>query len=662
MRRLILLFCILMLLVLPGCAVNNSALDNPVKNAPNNLDELPEYEGPGTFERMIADVVVAVPDFIMRFLGLKDINELVFGLNQEPGLAYGLFPNSIWNGVSNLFSIQGLLIPYLLVLALSAWVFLMIFRAGSPMSQMTLRDMTTGFLIFLGSMFFGSYLFQMIFGLNTFMIRIGYAGVSSFFSQLGINDVTEVGFFHALAYVLGMVNLSQLTTLAGSAGGIAGTYFALTTGAAILPYASAGVGIGMAFVLLAAVCFVAVFNFQYVNRMVGIATHIAFFPAVAYASIFPASRRAFDIWLNSILSLTLTQGCQAMFLALFYPAIFTDQDLMSKVILLFILMAALIGIPALVTMILGSPGGPVSSVFGMNAYQGIGRLSKVMRGAGRDWKTPKAPPISNPTSTQSTTNKPTSVGRSKSSFGFMPNMETLTAISKGMKSVGKKALRATPKAMAYAGAGFMAGVGVATMAGAASAVTGNMRAGVGVANMATRGVQRNIGTIGKSFGDPNQSKHLNQSSKKSYDQLSDEALAQYGAGINLMNRQIAPDGTVSSRYTPRKQVEQSTPHINPYTGELMKAYIPKKQRGKGQHANNSAPATTSTLNTSRVQTGQVTIQGTQSPVNPSQFAQAVSGSASDAAQSRQQTSSSKTKKPNPTLNQGTIRPPDQPKK
>ncbi|CAI8944601.1 putative Conjugal transfer protein TrbL [Brevibacillus sp. IT-7CA2] len=486
MKRHRFLLFIICLLILTGCATNNSALDNPVTPSPSQNDSLPEYEEPGTFEKMIADFVVAIPNFIVRFLGLKDINELVFGLKQESNLVYGLIPSAMWEGISNIFSIQGELIGYLLVLALSAWVFLIVFQAGSPASQMTARDMTTGFLIFMGSMYFGSYIFQMIFGLNTFLIRFGYTIVSAFFQEMSIGQVTDVGFFNALAYSLGIVDMSGVAAMSGTAGGVAGAYFAMTTGAAVLPYAAAGVGIGMALVLVVAVCFVAVFNFQYVNRMVGIASHIAFFPAVAYSSIFPASRNAFSIWLNSILSLTLSQGFQAMFLAFLYPAIFNNGSFVSKVILLFVLIAGLIGIPALVTMVLGSPGGAVSSAFGLNAYVGLGQITKVMRGGNGGGNNSKPPVMDSnlATSSNKSSTPPPSVGQAGGAKGFLPNMESLMNVSKGVKAAGQNAVHAAPKALAYSGAGLVAGVGIATVAGAASMLTGNMGAGIGVANAA----------------------------------------------------------------------------------------------------------------------------------------------------------------------------------
>ncbi|MDT3417183.1 hypothetical protein QO009_003078 [Brevibacillus aydinogluensis] len=597
-RYLLLLF--MAVLLLSGCATNNSALDNPVKPG-NQTYSPPEYEGPGVFEKMVADFVMGIPDFLIRFIGLKDINELVFGYNQDAGTVYGIFPSNLWNSINNMYSTQGELIGYGLVIAISIWVFLMIFRAGSPMSQMTARDMINGFMIFLGSMYFSSYLFQIIFGINTFLIRVGYTALSEHFAKIGLESPMEFTFLTLLAYALG--GIETAAGIAGTAtfgGGLAGAYFAMTTGAAVLPFAAAGIGIGFALLLLIAVCFVAVFNFQYVNRMIGIAAHIALFPSVAYASVFPATRMAFDTWFRSMLSLTLSQGLQALFLGLTYPAILSDSNSFPKVIMIFAMIIGLLAAPGFTTLILGGPGGIASSMFGLNGYQGINKLGKIMSSHKHQNRPNQS--VAQVGAQQSGGGNPGGgnlvnnvkhEGKAPNTMGFLPNMNTISPISM-TTNMASKAIKATPKALAVGGAAFLAGVGVTMVAGAATAVTGRMSTGVNLANSALSGAriiskQGNLLRGGQQETPTSTSVQSGPSAVSEYTKKSDEMLAQFGSGINYMNRQVSPDGTVSSRFTPNRQNKEAAPQINPYNGQILKPYTPQKVKEMRRTGMNENP-------------------------------------------------------------------------
>ncbi|WP_139490085.1 hypothetical protein [Brevibacillus dissolubilis] len=285
-------------LTVAGCDTDNSAVQSP---APADSAPLPEQEQPSYFEQLAAQAIMWLPNFVIRTFGLKDINELVFGLNQEPGTVYGLFLPSMWRSIHDAYSLQYSLLGYLLVIAISVWCFLLVFRAGSPMAQMSVREMTNGFAIYIGAMWLGSYLFQIIFAVNTFLVKLGYVMMMEHFQQLGLP--AHLSFMDIVAYALGS------TTTIGTAG-MAGAYFALLSGS--------GFGAGMAMVLAVLVIFIAFFNFQYAMRTAGLGFLMVLFPMAAYSSIFPGSRMSFDLWLRTFLALTLVQGLEAVFLGFMY--------------------------------------------------------------------------------------------------------------------------------------------------------------------------------------------------------------------------------------------------------------------------------------------------------------------------------------------------------
>lgn len=503
MNKHIWILIFLTLLVLTGCSTNNSALENPVRHADSSYTP-PEYEKPGTFEKMIADVVMAIPNWIIHFLGLRDINEIVFGLNQDGGLTYGLFPSALSNAMVSLYDMQADIIIYLVFLALGAWMFIGVFQAGNPMSRGTFREMTNGFVLFLGCMYFGSYLFQMIFGLNTFLIKMGFAVMNEHFQKIGIADPASVSFFTVLSYALGGIeSLAGVTAAATTAGGLGGAYFAITTGAAVLPYAAAGIGIAFALVIFIAVCFVAMFNFQFIMRTATIGFHIAMFPAVAYSSIFPASRMAFNTWLQSFLSLVLAQGMQALFLGYAYTWVLSDSQFMSKLITLFVVTLMLLTIPGFVTLILGAPGGFMSSTMGVNGIYGIRSISRQVRGGKNGQNVQQVMTTSSTGSNQMTT--PRVAGQATAASGYLPNMTPVRSpgLYKGVnvQRIGQGALqiaKSAPKAVGIGVGAFVAGAAVATVAAGVTAVTGNMGAGTSIGSMALGGATR-MGGNGRKY-------------------------------------------------------------------------------------------------------------------------------------------------------------------
>ncbi|QDX90998.1 hypothetical protein EEL30_00575 (plasmid) [Brevibacillus laterosporus] len=580
--------CLIILVVLvflvTGCSTNNSALTNLPSSPVTENAEQTEMEKPGVFEKLIADAIVAIPNWIINFIGLQDINDLVFGLKVDNSMAYGLFPMQVWKSIVNIFGIQTSIIGYLLVLALLTWMLIIAFRAGTSEGQTSIRDMVNGFLVYLCAMYFGSYLFQMVFGINTFLIKIGYLAFTSSLEKIGIS-AEGLNFFNLLVYAIGGGETAGgIGAISVVEGGLAGAYSALITGGSAIPFIGAGIGIAAASLLFASVCFVALFNFQYTMRMMMIAAHFVYFPIVAYSSIFPASRRSFDVWFRSLLSIVLVQGFQALFLGFFYVILF-GISFMSKLIILTCGLIILMTIPIFVGMALGGPGGLMGaavSFMGLNGMHGLNKSHKYSA-LSRGKPSHGSEPIvagSNPTT------KPKTVGQA-SAFISSPNMSTLMPkMTSSIKQTGQRLGKASVKSAPYAAGAFALGTGAAVVGSAVTAITGNMGMG---AQIGSTIMNSTMGMSNRQKAGFSSSQSLNQiqpkpeateskSSTEEYSRLSNQYLAQYRSGMNYMNRQVDEDGNVSSKFTPRPTVESTKPQISPYTGQTMKAYIPKKQK------------------------------------------------------------------------------------
>ncbi|MBG9790960.1 hypothetical protein ABD72_22875 [Brevibacillus laterosporus] len=587
--------CLLILIVLvflaTGCSTNNSALISLHSSPVVGNAEQTEMEKPGVFEKLIADVIVSIPNWIINFIGLQDINDLVFGLKVDNSMAYGLFPMQVWKSIVNIFGIQTSIIGYLLVLAILIWIVIIVLRAGTAEGQTSIRDMVNGFLIYLCAIYFGSYLFQMVFGINTFFIKIGYLAFTSSLEKIGIS-AEGLNFFSLLVYAIGGGETAGgIGAISVVEGGLAGAYSALITGGSSIPFIGAGIGIAAASLLFASVCFVALFNFQYTMRMMMIAAHFVYFPIVAYSSIFPASRRAFDVWFRSLLSIVLVQGFQALFLGFFYVILF-GISFMSKLIILTCGLIILMTIPIFVGMALGGPGGLMGaavSFMGLNGMHGLNKTHKYSALSRGKTNYGNEPIVAG----TNQTSKPKTVGQANA-FISSPNMSTLMPkITSGMGQTGQRLGKASVKSSPYAAGAFALGTGAAVVGSAVTAITGNMGMG---AQIGSTLMNNAMGISNRSKAGFSSSQSLNHMQSKTettqskspieeYSRLSNKYLAQYRSGINYMNRQVDEEGNVSSKLTTRPTVESTKPQISPYTGQTMKPYITKKQ--KEQMLNNS---------------------------------------------------------------------------
>lgn len=298
------------------------------------IDQLPKEDEVGFFEKQVAYLVTAVPKILMILLNIQDINTLVFAENEW---VYKTFPTKIWDSAASFYNNVQNLSGYLLVIAFVCWGGIMLFRHFSAEDRLTARDMQEGVFIYVGGLLTGSFIFKIVFGINTFLILWAKSGLIS------NNIPTDMKF---LDLAIALQNTPSL-------------------GGAIL------------FFLI--VFSIGTLNYQYALRMLVLVVLIILFPAAAYASIYPWSRRALDIWMREFASQVLENGGHALAFALFLVLMKNGANNWT----LFAFLGGLPHLSSLVRILLGAPisgGGPVSSALG--TMLGGGSMMSMMLMAG----------------------------------------------------------------------------------------------------------------------------------------------------------------------------------------------------------------------------------------------------------------------------------------
>src|SRR5690606_22893343 len=254
-----------------------------------------QVEPPGFLERAGAAILNNIAKFLIEVLGLKDINTLVYqnedrnfmGETQE--LVYNTFPASVWEAVDRFYDIFSGVAYYLLAIAIMAWALIALFSAGDAEGQLSLRELAVGVLIYVIGMYLAGHLIRLFFLVNDFIIAWSVDVLRSY----GYDPYTSGYIGEAITRIMDTMETGQ------------------TPGAALLFLISAFV--------------VAALNYQYVVRLLVMSVMIVLLPLVLFASIFPASRRAFDIWVREFAVQAWLPAAHAIAFTLFF-AVMTNRD------------------------------------------------------------------------------------------------------------------------------------------------------------------------------------------------------------------------------------------------------------------------------------------------------------------------------------------------
>ncbi|WP_123927326.1 hypothetical protein [Thermodesulfitimonas autotrophica] len=327
-------------------------------------------------ERLAGNLVIAIPNYIMKVIGLYDPAELIFQVRLQkvppwripdlpspadatvlhvfrPGTVENGEPKGEFGVVALYYSILSQYVPVWLVLALVIIALAAWWSAVNPSSKLTWREYLTGFLLAAFLARYGIELLSFVFDANWSVVKAFEAMVSN---KLGD---------------------SFLSTF----------------------YNEETKSLGSAILACVAVLSVGVLNWQYTMRKVCIGLLLGLLPLVAVVSIPPGNRRALGIWLRELLSnIFLQTGHAAVFSFLVLLIHASNNQLAAGAMLagdpteFWVKLAALVALPgmaSLVRRVIGAESigsgflGGAGAVLGLGTLLAMGRmLGTSSRGAG----------------------------------------------------------------------------------------------------------------------------------------------------------------------------------------------------------------------------------------------------------------------------------------
>lgn len=324
------------------------AHESPVLNAPEPVEpdsfwgeELEQAEQNASFpEKIAAQVVVALPNFLVDVLDLQEPVTLIFqevpdslkGTAREPegfipaeDLILYTFRDREFQAVAMMYETFRAFLPVVLVIILVG-VGVMLYLAAWGNQRVDLRQRLLNIVVALASLVLAPYLWHIVFKINWTVVMMAKTA----FAHLG-----SVSFFELL-------------------------------------YRPGTTSLGMALVSLVAAIGVGTLNWQYIMRKLTLGVLIMVFPLVAAISI--VKRGVLDIWVREFLSNVFLQSAHAIAFAFFilFTAYASDSPQFFWYAMAFIM--GINGIASLVRCLIGAEtvGGGLGQVAG--AAIGVGSL------------------------------------------------------------------------------------------------------------------------------------------------------------------------------------------------------------------------------------------------------------------------------------------------
>lgn len=242
--------------------------------------DLAQQEENSTYmERLAAGLVVGLPNFLIKVARLQDPVALIFQEEPQsdqvqqftfdnaaytpPGDLYlWTFRENEFHAVAVMYETVKAYLPIILVLAI-IFVGAMLYLAAWNDRRASLKEYLLGLIIGLVALWLGVYFWQVVFDLNRSLVLL----FRSTFTSAGT-------FFD----ILWQPNTKSL---------------------------------GMAIVAFLVAFSVGALNWQYIMRKITLGVLIFIFPIVAAFSVFPAKRRALDVWMREFLANVFLQAAHA---------------------------------------------------------------------------------------------------------------------------------------------------------------------------------------------------------------------------------------------------------------------------------------------------------------------------------------------------------------
>ncbi|MEK5217739.1 hypothetical protein [Psychrobacillus sp. FSL H8-0487] len=329
-----------------------------------NKENLDPEEKPGLVEKHLSKFLINLSNSAISLMKAQDVSVLVFqrpevlkekdtwlentsSLDRDE-MAFGIFPNALFEGISKIYDGFAKLIPIpiFVLLAIGGLVLLLdLYRSSESRSKA--KEYLFGIVIALLLLRFGHLLWDWIIFINHMIVDIVFftlkasgIEVRSFVSTIwNPSDTAEV-----------MKSPSFMIAL-------------LVLGAAVMTF---------------------IINYQYMMRMLTLAMLVILFPFVIIATVMPSRRSVLNTWVTQFTSQVFIQTAHAISLALFFFMITKTEDLG------FWLVAAMFfGLPAMADLVHrivggftgeGGGGGLGTSISNGSGMGGIMAVTSIARG------------------------------------------------------------------------------------------------------------------------------------------------------------------------------------------------------------------------------------------------------------------------------------------
>lgn len=353
MRSIICMLCAILLLIsLAPPAVHAAAGSTSTSSQGVIGKQMQQYyededNKPGLMERTIAEPIISVSNFILKFFGTKDVVTLVFGIDPSvegeaidarDGFYLGVFTEGMMNAIDALYGSFERFMPFPVILAVLLIALLLLFQGMSADGRSKAKDYMLAFLIGLLSIRFGHYIWSFV------------AYVTQKFTTLIWATMLDHGIkpdlFLSMIWGSGTDGYNEMVKYRGFV---------------------------VALLVLLAAIMTAVLNYQYTMRTINLMVLVSTFVIAAILTIFPKYRQALQTWWNEFVSQMLLPCAHALALGLFFLLLhFGSEDVSNWVIVAYLF--GFSAIQALVFRLLGS-----EDQSGMGKAMGFGTMLALSR-------------------------------------------------------------------------------------------------------------------------------------------------------------------------------------------------------------------------------------------------------------------------------------------
>jgi len=563
----------------------------------------------GYMEEMLAGLITAVPRWIIAFLNLQDINELVFLDNDW---VFYTFPTGVFNAADTFYTLIVSATAYLLVLALIGWGIILLSRSASMEAHLAFKDMGRGFVIYILGIWLGSYLFEMIFTINEFLVKLALYGMQS----AGIpSDINFLNLF---------LILQDIPTLGGSI---------------------------MFFIVVFSI---GILNYQYALRMIMLVMLIILFPLCAYASVFPASRKALDIWFREFMSQVFMNGGHAIGYALFLILLKNGASNWT-------LFAFLMGLPqisGLIRLVLGAPGGVVSGSMGFASAMALTTMLRTSKGGFSQSGGNLLNNLANQSHSPNPSGALGSVAQSgNSNLGGMANSigklwtaspPSMRSLAKPMGAIGKMAAMGTAMTTGAIVGGALAGERGAAIGAGGGYMLGNKmsskpQAGSPILNSSYNGDSHKMNMS------------LPVPSNASHERAWAVAQQKTPQGYDLKTVQLSPKGWTASMEKPGSNGNSQSPSQQSHSsGSTVNQAVPQPSRARPTSGTGTSNKAINQSGTTTNQSAQVGQRGTTVPISHPRPTGSTSGNSGAKGRKRNPANQQGASQPQPTVPKQTM--------